>query len=151
MEIAISSHHLFQIFLQLALAAVLGAFIGIERELRKKEAGLRTYTLVSLGACIFTIIALHLAVSHLGIVDPGRVIQAIAIGIGFIGGGVIFQRPSRIEGLTTAAGLWVAGAVGVGVGIGSYSLAILATLFTVFILVGFGFLEKRFFKKEGNI
>ena len=148
MEIAISSHHLFQIFLQLALAAVLGAFIGIERELRKKEAGLRTYTLVSLGACIFTIIALHLAVSHLGIVDPGRVIQAIAIGIGFIGGGVIFQRPSRIEGLTTAAGLWTSSGIGISIGAKYYLLGIVSTGIVLLIFTVFGILERKIIKSE---
>ena len=148
MEITI--HYFLQVIVQLLLATFLGAFIGFEREFKRKRAGLQTYTLVSLGACVFTIVAFRLVDYHLGIVDTGRIIQAIAIGIGFIGGGVIFQRPSHIEGLTTAAGLWVAGAIGVAVGIRFYFLAILTTLFTIFVLLGFGSLEKRFFKKNNK-
>ena len=138
----------FQIAFQLLLAVFLGAFIGFEREFKRKRAGLQTYALVSLGACVFAIIAFQLVDYKLQIIDVSRVIQAIAIGIGFIGGGVIFQRPSKIEGLTTAAGLWVAGAIGLAVGIKFYFLAILATLFTIGILTGLGVVEKKFFKDK---
>jgi len=100
----------FQIVFQTILAVILGAFIGIEREIKKKGAGIQTYSLVSLGSCIFTLISFELFNNFIGInninFDPSRIVQAVAVGIGFLGAGVIFQRPSRIEGLTTAAGLW---------------------------------------------
>lgn len=138
----------FQIAFQLLLAVGLGAFIGFEREFKRKRAGLQTYALVSLGACIFAIIAFQLVDYKLQTIDVSRIIQAIAIGIGFIGGGVIFQRPSKIEGLTTAAGLWVAGSIGLAVGIKFYFLAVLATFFTISILTGLGVIEEKFFKKK---
>ena len=150
MEILIDSQ--FQIILKAVLAVVLGSLIGLEREYKKKEAGLQTYSLVGLGACLFTIICFSLIDSLGGKpgigIDPSRIIQAIAIGIGFLGAGVIFQRPSRIEGLTTAAGLWATAAIGVAVGIGLYILAVFSTFLAIMILFGFGFLERKFLKKD---
>lgn len=147
MEILASSHS--QIVFQAILALVLGAFIGLEREFKRKEAGLQTYSLVSLGSCLFTIISITLvnlyAQGSNVAIDPSRIIQAVAIGIGFIGAGVIFQRPSRIEGLTTAAGLWATAAIGIAIGIKLYFLAIFGAALAISILFGFGYLEKRFF------
>lgn len=137
-----------QIIFQAILALVLGALIGLERELKRKEAGLQTYSLVSLGACLFTIISIALVNFSRGpniVIDPSRIIQAVAIGIGFIGAGVIFQRPSRIEGLTTAAGLWTTAAIGIAIGIELYFLAILGAILAIIILFGFGYLERKFF------
>lgn len=137
---------------QLFLSIFLGALIGLEREYKRKEAGLQTYSLVALGSCLFTIISLEMVdifTGKWGIeFDPTRVIQAVAIGIGFLGAGVIFRQPSGIVGLTTAAGLWIAAAIGVAVGIKMYYLAVFVTLLSLLVLFGFGLLEKRFFKKE---
>ena len=140
-----------EIISQLILAAFLGALIGLEREIKRKEAGLQTYSLVALGTCLFTIISfelfnLFLFKSGLSF-DPSRIIQAIAIGIGFIGAGVIFRQPSGIIGLTTAAGLWTTAAIGIAVGVKLYFLAFFTTFLALFILAGFGLLEEKFFKE----
>jgi len=142
----------FQILIQLLLAVVLGGLIGLEREFKGKQAGLQTYSLVALGACVFTVISFKLfGVFSNGsnvTFDPSRVIQAIAIGIGFIGAGVIFRQPSGIIGLTTAAGLWATAAVGVCCGAGFYYLAVLAAFFSLLILAGLGGIEKNVFHKK---
>ncbi len=140
-----------EIISQLLLATFLGALIGLEREYKKKGAGLQTYSLVALGACLFTVISFVLFNSFLakpGIsFDPSRVIQAIAIGIGFIGAGVIFRQSSGIAGLTTAAGLWTTAAIGIAVGTGLYFLAIFTALLALLVLSGFGLLEEKIFKQ----
>ena len=140
-----------EIICQLFLATVLGALIGLEREIKRKEAGLQTYSLVALGACLFTIIFFELFNSFFGKTgisfDPSRIIMAIAIGIGFIGAGVIFRQPSGIVGLTTAAGLWATAAIGIAVGAKLYFLAIFTTFLALLILAGFGLLEEKLLKK----
>ena len=141
-----------QIIFQLLLTAFLGGLVGLEREYKRKEAGLQTYSLVALGACLFTMISFELFnffLAKSGVsFDPSRIIQAVAIGIGFIGAGVIFFRKSHIEGLTTAAGLWVVAAIGIAVGAKLYFLAIFTTLLAVGILAGLGKLEERIFRNE---
>jgi len=140
-----------EIICQLFLATVLGALIGLEREIKRKEAGLQTYSLVALGTCLFTIIFFELFNSFFGKTgisfDPSRIIMAIAIGIGFIGAGVIFRQPSGIVGLTTAAGLWATAAIGIAVGAKLYFLAIFTTFLALLILAGFGLLEEKLLKK----
>ncbi|KPJ71695.1 hypothetical protein AMJ50_00990 [Parcubacteria bacterium DG_74_3] len=134
---------------QLFLATFLGALIGLEREIKKREAGLQTYSLVSLGSCLFTLISLHFFHSlDTSEMDVVRIIQAIAIGVGFIGAGTIFKTPKGVEGLTTAAGLWGVAAIGVAVGAGLYFLAIFTTLLAVIILAGFGKVEDKFFRER---
>lgn len=134
---------------QLFLSVFLGAIIGVERELKRKEAGLQTHSLVALGSCFFTMISfkmIEVFSQSSGVAfDPIRVIQAVAIGIGFIGAGVIFRQPSGIVGLTTSAGLWIAAAIGIAVGVKMYYLAIFATFLSLLVLFGFGLLEQRFF------
>jgi len=131
-------------FLQLILAAVLGGLVGIEREHKRKEAGLRTYAMISLGAALFAIVAF----AHDGVGDPIRVVQAVAPGIGFIGAGVIIYRQFRVEGLTTAAGLWVVAGIGLAAGVNLYFIAIFVALFTLVILEGFRLIEERLFKSK---
>lgn len=141
-----------EIFCQLILATFLGALIGLEREIKRKEAGIQTYSLVALGSCLFTILALDLFTlfeQKTGIrFDPTGLIQAIAIGMGFIGAGVIFRQPSGIVGLTTAAALWATAAIGISVGIKLYFISFLSTFLVLFVLVVFGALEKRYIEKE---
>ena len=139
-----------QPFLQILLAALLGGIIGIEREYRKKQAGLKTFSLLAVGSCLFTLVSIEL--STLGgypqtQVDLTRVIQAVATGVGFIGAGLIIFRQFQVEGITTAAGLWVTSAIGIAVGAGAYFLAILVALFTVLILAGFRLIEEKAFGK----
>jgi len=139
-----------QIIFQLFLAALLGALIGLEREYKKKQAGLQTYSLVALGACLFTIVAFKLFNFWIGKAgvsfDPSRVIQAVAIGIGFLGAGVIFHRRDSIEGLTTAAGLWVTASIGIAVGSNFHFLAVFATFLVIGILAGLGLVEEKILK-----
>ena len=135
---------------QLILSIFLGGVIGLERELKRKVAGLQTYSLVCLGACLFTIISCELFYSFSNkfdiASDPIRIIHAIAVGIGFIGAGVIFRQESGVIGLTTAAGLWVAAAIGVAVGMNLISLAVFGTISSLFVLFGLGLVEDKIFK-----
>lgn len=141
-----------QIVLQLVAALFLGGLIGLEREHKGKEAGLQTYTLVTLGSCLFTILSFEIFKFFIGqpgvSFDPSHIILAVATGIGFIGGGVIVHREFRTEGLTTAAGLWTAAAIGVAIGLKLFLVAFLGALFTIFILVVYGEIEKRFLNKK---
>ncbi len=133
----------FQIIFKLVLALILGGILGLERETKKREAGFQTYSLVSLGACLFTIVSISLA--KLKIIDPSIVI-GIAVGVGFIGAGTIFRTENRIEGVTTAAGLWTTAAIGFTIGSGFYSLAIIGAFFVLLILFGFGLIEEKILK-----
>jgi len=136
-----------EIFLQLILAALLGGLVGLEREHKKKEAGLRTYALVSLGAALFTIIGFNLPLitNQAVALDPTRIIQAVAVGIGFLGAGLIIYRQFQIEGLTTAAGLWVVAGIGIAVGAKLYTIAIFVAFLAVLILFGLIWIEKKLF------
>jgi len=140
-----------EIILQIILAAVLGGLLGLEREFGKKEAGLRTYMLVCIASCLFTILAFlapNIFKECRMNMDPLRAIQAVAIGIGFIGSGVIIFRKDHVEGLTTAAGLWLVAAIGVAIGLKMYSLAVFATSLGLLILAGVLLIEKRILRKE---
>lgn len=115
---------------RLLLAAVLGALIGLEREYRGRDAGIRTFALVSLGACLFS------AVSDMVFeVDNTRIASGIVTGIGFISAGVIIQSRRHIAGLTTSATMWAASGVGMAVGFGLWLLGALATLLIIAILL----------------
>jgi len=130
---------------QLILATLFGAAIGIERKLKRKEAGPQTYSLVSLGACLFGIIAFFLFEKNV-IRDSSSLFIAISVGMGFIGAGTIFHKEGKIEGITTAAGLWVTAIIGLAVGIKFYFLALATTILVLFIFLGLGFFEKKFLK-----
>lgn len=144
----------FQIVFQLIISVFFGALIGLEREFKEKGAGLKTYSLVSLGSCVFAITGMELfklSISGSGFsLGPITIIQAVAMGIGFIGAGVIFQKESKIEGITTAAGLWVTAGVGMAVGLGFYFISLVATLFIIAIFVGFAFFEDKILKEDSK-
>lgn len=141
-----------EIISRLVLATFLGALIGLEREFKRKEAGLQTCSLVSLGTCLFAIISFQLFDLFFGktgvTFDPSRIVQAVATGVGFIGAGVIFRQQSGVVGLTTAAALWVASAIGLAAGAGFYAMSVFGTLLALLVLSGFGQLEEKAFKKE---
>jgi len=121
-----------RISLRLAVALLLGGLLGYEREAHGKSAGLRTHMLVSMGAALFVLMPLQAGMS---IGDLSRVIQGVVAGIGFLGAGTIMKRGhDEIHGLTTAASIWVAAAVGIAAGAGHESTAVLATLFALFTL-----------------
>jgi putative Mg2+ transporter-C (MgtC) family protein len=117
--------------LRLALAGVLGGLIGLERELRLREAGLRTHLLVAIGAALFTIAG---AYGFGNVPDPTRVAAQIVTGIGFLGAGAIIRQGFAVRGLTTAATLWVVAAVGLAAGAGYYSGAVITTALVLFAL-----------------
>ncbi len=139
------------IILELIYATLLGALIGLEREIKGKDAGFQTYALVCLGSYLFTIIFYSLynefneglQISF----DPGRIIQSIAIGVGFLGAGAIFKNKEGIKGLTTAAGLWVASAIGIAIAIHEYFIALIVTFLIILVFMLLGFFEEKVIKK----
>lgn len=134
-------------FFQLILAVLLGGFVGLEREWKGKEAGLRTYSLVCLGATLFTIVAIESFMMFRNTAssfDPSRIVGQLVLGIGFLGAGLIIFREQHVAGLTTAAGLWVTTALGAAIGFRLYLLATFTALLAVFILSAFRLVEKRF-------
>ena len=129
-----------EVALRLALAAVLGGAVGLERELREREAGLRTHLLVSVGAAVFTLVSAYgfrdfNYGSREGItLDPTRIAAQIVTGIGFLGAGAIIRQGLSVRGLTTAATLWVVAAIGLASGAGYYSVAVISTALVLFSL-----------------
>jgi putative Mg2+ transporter-C (MgtC) family protein len=125
---------------RLAVAAALGGAIGFERELRDREAGLRTHMLVSLGSALFTIVSAYgfreflTSGDQVVRADPTRIAAQIVTGIGFLGAGAIIRQGVSIRGLTTAATLWVAAAIGMATGAGYYSGAVIGTVVTIIAL-----------------
>lgn len=115
--------------LRLIVAVLLGAVVGIERELTDKPAGLRTHMLVSLGSCLFTIVSVYEFQ-----MDPARIAAGIVAGIGFIGAGTILSERDRVIGITTAASLWVTAAIGLSIGVGNYVLSLVTAALVVLIL-----------------
>ncbi len=129
-------------FLRILIATVLGALIGLERERSHKSAGLRTNALVAMGASLISVIALGIAARNPSI-DPTRMISNIIVGIGFIGGGAIIREGHKIQGITTAATLWVVAAIGIAIGLGFYSEAIFSVILAYFILSVLWLFEKK--------
>ncbi len=128
------------VLLRLVVAAGLGGAIGIEREIREREAGIRTHLLVSLGAGLFTIVSAYgfheFLTSGASVVraDPTRIAAQIVTGIGFLGAGAIIREGLSVRGLTTAGSLWVVAAIGMAAGAGYYWPAVVATALTIFAL-----------------
>ncbi len=128
---------------------VIGAIIGLERQIRHKPAGLRTHMLVSLGSAIFTLIIMQTDGSQSSDDALSRVIQGIAAGVGFLGAGEIVRQSSQesqqleIHGLTSAAAIWVSAALGIAAGCGLWQLALVAALLTFLVLTVFKRLEKH--------
>ncbi len=136
----------FIIFGQLLLAVLLGMVLGTERSvIADKQAGTRTYALVALGSCLFSIISIQVTSGYLGLVsfDPMRVVAGIITGIGFLGAGIIIFKENTLQGLTTAAGLWVSAGVGVAVAYGMYAVAIFTTILTLIVFTVLWFVETK--------
>lgn len=133
-------------FKRLATAMIVGALLGFERERADKPAGIRTYMLVVEGATLFMICALMLSqqLYETGRVsDPGRMASTVIQGIGFVAAGVILTNSGQVVGLTTAAGIWVAAAIGLLIGAGYYTLALAAAVTTIVALIVLREVEKR--------
>lgn len=126
------------IAIRLLIAAVLGAMIGFEREWNTAEAGLRTHILIAVAAALFTILAFeifHTIGPDSGSkADPIRAVEAVTAGIAFLGAGAIFKGGGTVQGLTTGAGMWLAGAVGVAASLGYYLIAFGVALLAVVVL-----------------
>ena len=125
--------------LKIAIAFALGALLGMEREYRNKPAGFRTLIMITVGATLFTILSYRINSS-----TPDRIAANIITGIGFIGAGVIFKEGMKVSGMTTAATIWMAAAVGMAVGYGAYYLAGGVTLVMLFTLILLSKLEGFF-------
>lgn len=122
--------------LNVIIAFILGAFIGWERERHGREAGIRTFAAISVGACVFGLISIH-GVEYFGTgtADPTRIASNVVVGVGFLGAGVIFRRDgNRVAGLTTAATLWSTASIGLAVAFHMYVVATLVTFITFLML-----------------
>jgi putative Mg2+ transporter-C (MgtC) family protein len=133
---------------RLALATVLGAIVGFEREWRQHSAGLRTHMLVSLAAATFAILGIEIVHSaqfeeNSSRLDPIRVIEAVTAGVAFLAAGSIIFSRGKVKGLTTGAGLWLAGAIGLSAGLGLWQVAVFATVLALIVLGLLHSFEKR--------
>jgi putative Mg2+ transporter-C (MgtC) family protein len=148
-----------EVLLRLGVATVIGAILGINRNLRGKPAGLRTHALVTIGAALVTMNAAYVAFN--GKVPDGtaasRVMQGIITGIGFLGAGVILrnEKIQAVHGLTTGASIWVAACLGIGCGLGQWGTCLIAAGLILFVLMVGGpvenFLRLRFFRRRAPI
>ncbi|CFQ27774.1 putative Mg(2+) transport ATPase [Yersinia bercovieri] len=135
------------LLLRITLAGALGGLIGFERQLRAKEAGLRTHILVGIGSAMFMIVSKYgfedlLTLEHVSF-DPSRVAAQVVSGMGFLGAGTIMIQKQMVKGLTTAAGMWVTAAIGLVIGSGLYEIGIYGTLVTLVVLEIFRQLSNR--------
>lgn len=143
-----------EFILRIAIAGVLGAAVGLERELRAKEAGTRTHFLVAMGSALFTILSQYgfdeslKIYSSFASFDPSRIAAQVVTGIGFIGAGTIIFQKHVVKGLTTAAGLWATAAIGMTAATGLYALAIGSTVLVLCCLEVFSFVVNRFGMKK---
>jgi putative Mg2+ transporter-C (MgtC) family protein len=133
--------------IRLFLAALFGAMIGFEREGNNGSAGLRTHILIAVAACLFTLLAFEIYETALAggsnNPDPIRAVEAITAGIAFLGAGAIFQARGNVRGLTTGAGMWLAGAVGLSSALGYYTIAFGVALFAVLVLAALKHIAHR--------
>ncbi|MDD2372668.1 MAG: MgtC/SapB family protein [Syntrophomonadaceae bacterium] len=136
----------YEIIFKLALACILGALIGLERESLNRPAGLRTYTLVCVGSTLAMIVSIDIYMQYYQTVnaDPGRIAAQVVSGIGFLGAGTIMREGASVRGLTTAAGLWVVACIGLAVGAGLYIPAVATTILILFVLIYFIRFEQFF-------
>lgn len=141
--------HATRVTLRLVLASVLGGLLGYEREYKGKAAGLRTYMLVSVGAALFVLVPLE---AGMPLEDVSRVMQGIITGIGFLGAGTILKgtSPRDVQGLTTAAGIWLTAAIGVSAGLGHEATAVLTALFALVILNVMTHVEQHAVRASAN-
>lgn len=143
------------IAIRLAIAAVLGALIGFEREINTAGAGLRTHILISVAAALFTILAFEifhtLEVGTQGPqADPIRAVEAVTAGIAFLGAGAIFRSGAGVQGLTTGAGMWLAGAVGLATSLGFYLIATGVALLAVLVMAALRVFAHKMIRGEQN-
>ena len=145
--------HFGEVLLRVVLAGVLGGALGAEREIREREAGLRTHMLVSIGAALFTLVSaygfsdFHFSNASGITYDPTRIAAQVVTGIGFLGAGAIIRQGLSVRGLTTAASLWVVAAIGLATGAGYYSAALVTTVVVLVSLWPLRILAFRLFER----
>jgi putative Mg2+ transporter-C (MgtC) family protein len=120
-----------ELWIKVGLSVLVGAFIGLEREIDAMPAGFRTHVLICLGATLFTMLSVAIGPPT----DSSRIASQIVVGIGFLGAGAIFKGPNATHGLTTAADMWALAAVGMAIGVGEYGLALLAAIVILALLM----------------
>lgn len=130
---------------KLILSMLLGAMVGYERKLKGQSAGVRTFSLIAMGATLAMLLSIYVPQEYMGLKngDPGRIAAQVITGIGFLGAGAIIQMKGSVRGLTTAAGIWMVATIGMAVGLGMYSLSITATLLILVVLHWFERVEHR--------
>lgn len=133
--------------MRLGVALLIGFLVGLEREISKKPAGLRTHMLVALASALFTILSFSSAFGA-GAADPTRIASQIVVGIGFVGAGVIISAGGEVRGVTTAASLWITAAMGMAMGLGEYTLALVTIGMTLATLLLFRFIESALGQKD---
>ena len=142
-----------EFLIRLAMTCVCGLLVGIERTRQQKAAGMRTYLIVAIGACVYAMVSKYGFLDVVGegdvYVDVSRVCSSIVSGVGFLGAGTIFMREDRIEGLSTSAGIWGIAAVGTGMGIGMYLPAIVTTMIILVIQISLSS-GRSFFDVKGK-
>ncbi len=143
------------LLLRVALAGLLGGLIGLERQLRAKDAGLRTHVLVGIGSALFMIVSKYgfediLQENHVAL-DPSRVAAQVVSGVSFLGAGTIIIQKQIVKGLTTAAGMWVTSAIGLVIGSGMYAIGIYGAFMTLFVLEVFRQLSHHFLSKHYGV
>jgi putative Mg2+ transporter-C (MgtC) family protein len=141
-----------QIFLRLIMSLFLGGLIGLERQAHRREAGLRTHILVSVGSCLIMLTSMYVFDIYNSItpIDPTRIASGVVTGIGFLGAGAIIRERIGVRGLTTAASLWVVAGIGLAVGCGFLRAAVYTAILTLATLLGFRYLEEVLFGKESQ-
>lgn len=130
---------------RLLLALLLGAAVGAERKHKGQVAGIRTFALISMGACLAMLLSIYVPQEYMGLKngDPGRIAAQVITGIGFLGGGAMIQQRGSVRGLTTAAGIWIAAIIGMAVGVGMYLASVVCTFLIFMVIVGFNHFEHR--------
>jgi len=142
-----------EVIIRLTLSVILSGLIGMERQLHRRHAGLRTHILVSLGSCLIMLTSLYVFDIYKGIaqVDPSRIAAGVITGIGFLGAGTIMRDSEGVRGLTTAASLWVVAAIGMAIGCGFRNASIYATTLVLIVLFFLRYVEGIiFFEDDKN-
>ena len=133
-----------QDLITMLVSLALGTAVGWERQVGRKPAGLRTHTLVCLGSTLFVLLTEHVA-HEFGTtgIDPTRIIHGVVTGVGFLGAGSIMRQEGWVQGLTTAASIWMVSAIGVAVGVHAWSLAVTGTVMALVVLEGYRWVERK--------
>ena len=139
-----------QIIIRLLLSVILSGLIGLERQIHRRTAGLRTHILVCLGSCLIMLTSMYIFDIYKNEVplDPGRIAAGVITGIGFLGAGAIIREREGVKGLTTAASLWVVAGIGLAVGCGFYRAGVYTTILALIVLFFLRYIEARVLGKE---